>query len=299
MINQVVIDTLKSVVEYLKVNVTYNSGSTKPYDYKGLLRYRDAVLTIESLGLFPETVKEIKTTSLFTERYKYDTQSLSSSEDPFVKNLSNALYFKSLGVIEIYDQNFNNDTSDALLFKYPQINDFPELEKFAKELNHAVQIPLHVISGNENDLDILKIEEGSIVLTVSFSAGLLIITKLIDLAFRYKSKWEEAKRNIEYSRSLQLDNDLKETFVSAINDQVKLFLQTESELLSKELIENVDNEKIEIVKNSIITFNSLLNKGLSVQPSISAPAEIKDSFERFNTLNLNEQKQIEEPKSDS
>jgi len=291
MINRKIVETLKLIIDRLKVNYKYVSGVSAPYYYQELNFLRDAIFTIKNLGLFERLINEIEKTAIFSSNS--NDISVSTSESSQFDNLIRELYFKSLGIIEASKDYDQNDTSTALIFKYRQISNFSDLEKLSKDLKQSLEIPIQSLNANEDNLDILSIEEGSIVLTVSFgTAGIFLASKLIDLAYKYKSKLEEGKRQAEYTKTLELENNLKETFVNAIDAQVKTFLQVQTEALVKEEIGDVENEKIELIKNSIITLNSLLNRGLIVQPSYNAPAEIKHQFEEINILDNVVQKQI-------
>ena len=293
MINRLVTENLKLIVGNLLIEPTYQEGVSFSYRYNNLYKYREAIQVLEDFNLFQEAIAIVKKTKLFNSTIMYDYVSTTTEEEKHIDGVTSSLYYRVIGVIEASKDYDLKDTSTALIAKYHEMKDFSELEKFSKDLKLCIQTPLQVLVKEKQELEILSIEEGSIVLTISFgTGGIFIITKIVDLAFRYKMKWEEAKRYEEYNKSLAIENTLKEAVVKAISDQVKTYLQVESEILVKEIVTENDNEKVEIVKNSITTLNALLNNGLIIKPSLNAPPDIKNKFEEFKLLESKDQKKL-------
>lgn len=292
MINRLTIQILESIVDNLSPASNYTGGLSSPYTMHNIKKVRDAIKILEELKLFPYATELIKNTALYLT--PEDSINTNHTEQNNIILLLDQLRFRILGVIEASDDYQNQDTSTSLIFKYHTLENFSELEKFSRDLKQSIEIPLQILDSSGTGVNIISIEEGSLIVTISFGAGLLLVTKIIDLAFRYKMKWEEAKRNELYNQSLELDVSLKKTLTNAVQQQVKTYLQKESELLLNENTQITDNEKVEIIKNSILTLNELLSRGMTITPALNAPTDIKTQFAEFTTLDNQEQKQLTE-----
>ena len=119
---------------------------------------------------------------------------------------------------------------------------------------------------------------------------------MVQFYFRVKEKGVEIEEKREEVRTIRLKNDTMEEVNKALTEELKSYRGQElNKLLGK------NNEQNERIKLSLDLLKTLMDKGLQVQPSLSAPGEIKLSFsppEQIEQMRQISSQQEEEEQTD-
>lgn len=119
---------------------------------------------------------------------------------------------------------------------------------------------------------------------------------MVQFYFRVKEKGVEIEEKREEVRTIRLKNDTMEEVNKALTEELKSYRGQElNKLLGK------NNEQNERIKLSLDLLKTLMDKGLQVQPSLSAPEEVKLSFsppEQIEQMRQISSQQEEEEQTD-
>ena len=119
---------------------------------------------------------------------------------------------------------------------------------------------------------------------------------MVQFYFRVKEKGVEIEEKREEVRTIRLKNDTMEEVNKALTEELKSYRRQElNKLLGK------NNEQNERIKLSLDLLKTLMDKGLQVQPSLSAPEEVKLSFsppEQIEQMRQISSQQEEEEQTD-
>mgnify|MGYP005996987855 CR=1 FL=1 len=277
-------EIIKKNEKSLTYKYLYEAKDDKPYKLLELKNLRKNLKNLHSIPLFEDAFSRIEKTGFFD-----------SPNDVISFNVTNySTITSAVGEMNIFIKYFinhfesNNRLNDenSLNIKLPQLDTFSDLSKVSNEFKRAIEIPL-LDSKIDSELKIITAEKGSIWLYVSLGAPLAVslIASITWSAAVLRRKKAEADIFEAHTRTLDLKNDMMETFVNAQKVLVQKVLQDEAESIATKDYSEVTPETIERLKLSISTVSELIDKGAKILPT-SNSEDVKKLFPDFEKLSL-------------
>lgn len=288
--------TITSAISNLNLKSEYmnTGGGDTPYHASNLSNLRSYINSLEKIKYLKDDVDAIKKTWLYT--YSGDTRNISGSQKSEVENNLSIIKVKLLVLRDISEDLSFFMRDDLLFIKKPELQSFDELSKFSSDLKKGIELPI-TNEDIQGKIKIVGADQGSIIFYVA--VGTILAIKLIAgicwAAAVIRRKNAEAKIYEEHTRTLELKNDILNTFIEAQKTQLKNILDSEAQAIADKYYPHKDPEAIERLKLSISTVSDLIDKGTKILP-MSENDEIQKAFPDYSKLNLIEStiKQITE-----
>lgn len=271
-------------IDSLVLNYDYEKDTANPYYIKDLKKLRFALKSLSYIPFLSDEFKKLTSTAMFDD--SEDTKFYSANEFSL---LNTVIYNIKVGLnyfIKYFELNNKLNDDFSLTIKLPELETFSDLSKVSSDFKKAIEIPL-LDSKVESELRILTAEKGSIWLYVALGSSFAVslIASITWSAALVKRRKAEAKIYEAHTRTLELKNEMIETYVSAQKALVEKVLEDEAELIATKQYSEVTPETIERLKLSISTVSDLIDRGAKILPT-SNSEEVKKLFPDFDKLSL-------------
>lgn len=225
-------------------------------------------------------------------------------------NIINEFYLKVKSVILLYETTVNPDAENiSLKIKIPKTDSITELKKYIDSLDFVItKCPF--LQSDEASLKLEAVDNGSIwllfgVAGASVAVGSVLLNNIaafIDKCFVIKSHKLTCKRQEQEIRDMEIEQTEKEELLKSANKLYKIGVKYEIKELEKITGYNIqDGDEMGRVEQSFERMVKMLDQGLQIYTSISAPEETKALFAPLEMHYLTIQKDLEriEKKSDT
>lgn len=273
----------------IEIKYDYISGEDSPYHFTHLKSFRKAVLRLEEVNLFTDTVNDIKQNPVFSN--DADQLNLEFSKGNALQTKSKELATKFDGVVEVIEKSETDTPENSILIQTDSISDFDSLIHFANDLKKSISVPV-LDNVPDSKVTIDKLESGSIIMIIALGSPLAVglIGQIVWSAAVIRKKKAEAKMFEEHAKTLNLKNESLETLLEAQKEALKLMLQTEAESVYGSVENEIHNEKIVRIRHSIEVISKMIDNGVKVLPTVNNPEDVQNLFPDYSKLNLIESK---------
>ncbi len=276
-------DLAQEAYRIIKWETEVNPNNTAQSFLKHSNSIRDAVEIVESLEIFEDEVKALKSSELYTnsgDSIKIPTAAASTiagmaqSLEQLLKN-----FYKALETV------LPAESPNSINIKLPTVNDFNDLSSYAKDLDTALSQVMYL---NEIDskVKIESVENGSIWLNVLLDTvfAVSVVGGLVWSAAVIYKKILEGRIMDEQLRGLKIRTDSMEDVSKAQKESLLQLVQAEADFINSTTFKENVPENIERIKVSIKLFAELLDKGAEVHPAIGAPEEVTNLYPNMKAL---------------
>lgn len=242
----------------------------------GLTNIRSVVNDLENLKLFEDIISVLGSSAIFTT--VNDQMTLQSQEGREIVSYLTLLKTLSENFLDVLINTVPEEDINSINIKLPPVNDFDELSKVSREIHLGLT---QVIFNEEinGQTKIVSVENGSIWLNVFVGAtAVTVIASLVWASAVIYKKILEGKLLAEQVRGLKVKNDSLEDILSAQKAETELMITAEAEHITSEHFKENIPENIERIKNSIIIFADLIEKGAEIHPALVAPENVNNLF---------------------
>ena len=233
-----------------------------------------------------EAIEALKQTEIFTR----ETTAL-LSESAIVNNVRDTIvvpppiynnFFNTLASLReraavflgVLNEFIGEQDPHSIGVKLPPRLDLEQTAEIIRDLNKLLEQAL-VNPDTDGTITLQGFDRGSEWLEIGLGSitALTFFSRMVQFYFRVKEKGVEIERQREQARTMRLGNDL----MKEVNKTLTQDLETYREQELNKLLGN-NNEQNERIKLSLDLLKTLMNKGLQILPSLSAPEETKLSF---------------------
>lgn len=256
------------------VNLGGNNGVVT--QLSGLNNIRSVVNDISTLHLFDNIATSLKESVIFTTAN--NEMNIQVKEGREIVNNLNTLKTLSTNFLNILLKTVPEEDVNSINIKLPNVNDFDELSKVAREIHLGLT---QVILNKEinGQTKIVSVENGSIWFNVFVGASAVtVIASLTWASAVIYKKIQEGKLLAEQVRGLKVKNDSLEDILKAQKAETETMIQAEAEHIASEHFKENIPENIERKKKSITTFADLIGRGAEIHPALVAPENVSNLF---------------------
>jgi len=271
-------------IPLLKLNAegtTRNTGTV--YQLKNSKEIQKAILEIDKLKLFENTIKKIKGYPLFTHS-EYSIY-FSDSEYKGLKNEIENINTECVNLSNALLHLIKKDEPNLISIKIPNPKSFADLEKTVSKLN---KIFCQVLIANEIDgnLEIANFDNGSywIDILVTGATAVNVIGGLAWSGAVVYKKLQEGRLLQAQVKEMSLTNEALEEILKKSKDPANKVAEIEAEFLYKTFFKGKDNEQIGRIKLALTELAELFSEGGEIHPALNVAPEIKKEFPDFNKL---------------
>lgn len=273
-IRQVISDCLND----LQVNLTGISNSSN-VSLSGFREATGATLSLKETGILQEEVSAVLS--------HFEIVNCVSSEIVVHTNTGHSFYAaindlrtKASIVCSVCNEFLGQELPHHIHVKLPCSKDLDKTIKDMASLKLALeQALLHpIINGN---VELVAFERGSSWIEISLGGMLAtrFLSDMLKLVYYAKNKEKELEAKREMVRHLQLQNDLKEKVIDAIDDELEAhYSQSIDGLLTEVGIDPKEPEYPNRLAHSLRLLTGLIGQGLEVHPALLTPPEDLPAF---------------------
>lgn len=228
------------------------------------------------MDLFKPIIDSLKSSIIFT--FSNDEMNIQHSEGNLINSSLTQLKTLSQNFQEILLKTVPNENINSINIKLPQVNDFDELSKVAREIHISLtQVLLNEEVNGETK--IVSVENGSIWFNVFVGeTAVFVVASIAWAAAVIYKKIQEGRLLEQQVRSLKVKNDSLEDVLKAQKAETDLMIQAEAEHIQSEHFKLNAEDNIARIKNLISTFAELIGKGAEIHPALVAPENVSNLF---------------------
>lgn len=264
--------------------------NTNPQQFRlsNVLKANQAIKALEIIGLFESEIEALRKTSFFNNASNEIV--VNGQEYSNIIELFNKIRQASFMLLQVLNKTLSTaglDGEKTVSIKFITIGNFGDLEKYVAQLIKVIQIPLS------------DFREGGQIQIVNFDSGtfwfdiLLPTTSCVTLvgsiawagAVIYK-KWLEAFAFKKYAEGLEIQMDHLENLKNAAKKKIDQDIEAEAKLIQNEYFTPEDMEQLARLKLSIKEYSKLIQKGVEINPALTAPENVSNLFPNYKLLNL-------------
>lgn len=175
---------------------------------------------------------------------------------------------------EVLNEFIGEQDPHSVGVKLPPRLDLEQTAEIIRDLDKLLQRAL-VNPDTNGTIALQGFDRGSEWLEIGLGsvAALTFFSQMIQFYFRTKEKAVEIEGKREFVRTIRLKNDTLEDVNKALSEELETYREQElNKLLGK------NNEQNERIKLSLDLLKVLMDKGLQIRPSLTAPEETQLSF---------------------
>jgi hypothetical protein len=268
---------LQDIVKILDWKVeSVNVSNVGHLQFSGLTQLRQIINSVEALGLFADTVQQLKSSAIFTS--SSDQMRVQLQEAQTINTLLGQLKSLVSNFLNVLLRTVPDEDPSSLNIKLPPVENFDDLSKVSRDLHLAISQVVfnNEINGSEK---IISVENGSIWFNVFIgSTAISVIASIVWSAAVIYKKIQEGRLLEQQIRSLKVNNESMEDVLKAQKAQTDVMIQAEAEHVQSEHFKENASENIERIKNSITLFAQLIGKGAEIHPALVAPENVSNLF---------------------
>ena len=267
-IQQVLTDTIGA----LQIR-TKNIDGSNDKEIHGSRRTLEAIEALKPTEVFKEEITKLLSVSLIVNNVSDPIVVPLPMYQDFHSTLTR-LHQRATVFLGVLNEFIGEQDPHSIGVELPPRLDLEQTADTIRDLNMLLQQALVnpdtngtiTLQGFDRGSEWLEIGLGSITALTRFS-------QMVQSYFRVKEKGIEIEKQREQARTMRLGNDLMEGVNKSLTRDFETYRERE---LDNFLGEN--NEQNERIKLSLDLLKTLMDKGAQIQPSLSAPEEIKSSF---------------------
>ncbi len=267
-IQQVLTDT----IDALQITVNGISGS-QDVEIQDTRQALEAIEALKPTAIFQGEITNLLSVSLIVNNVR-DTIVVPPSVGSNFFNTLTSLRGRASAFLEVLNEFIGEQDSHSIGVKLPPGLDLKQAADTIRDLDTLLQQTL-LDPATNGTITLKGFDRGSEWLEIGLGsvAALTFFSQMVQFYFRVKEKGVEIEGKREVVRTIRLKNNVRE----GLNEALKQELETYQDQERNKLLGD-NNEQNERIKLSLDLLKTLMDKGLQIQPSFSAPEEIKLSF---------------------
>lgn len=257
----------------LKSKVLQNH-SGRPYYITGLIRLRETTLSLVHIPGIAPALSDLLDNHIFD----LDADELTFTVEEYTElKAAISKIHDAITTITALNDETHDDSPETLKIKLPPLQDFDDLQKIVGQLKLALETPIKMSKENQN-IQILRAEPGSIWLVVSLSLGAIALIKAITfLALEVRQRIINQNLMIKQSQAMGLKNDLLNGIKTAFQSDLKTYLDSKiTEITNEHFAEKQESHKA--LQTSVSLFGDLYEKDLQISYSNEDANQNESSF---------------------
>jgi hypothetical protein len=289
-------DELKKAKTNLDDSFIYSGNNMQIRDNR---KFIDSLLFLDSNAIARDYVQQLKDLGYldFSDRVLNLTNSAASQ----VMGLINQIKYQ-VGIVQdtIRDSfHFIELDDNTISIKIESLKKFSDLKDIADKLKKTIELPVGEFEEG-GEIEIINFDSGSFWFDILLptSASVVLVGSIAWAGAVIYKKYQEAFAFKSYAKGLVIQEEHLEALKDAAAKKISLDIETEAKLIQSEFYNSSDNEQLERLKLSIKEYSELIQKGVQIQPAITAPENISNLFPNYKTLDLIESKQKYLPPSE-
>lgn len=261
---------LNKRIDELQIAARDISGSI---EIRGSGRVLEAIEDLKDTGIFKQEIATLLSESMIVDNVAEPIV----VPNPIYQNFQSALgmlHQKATVFLEVLNEFIGEQDPHSIGVKLPPGLDLQKTADTILDLNKLLEQAL-VNPDTDGTITLQGFDRGSEWLEVGLGskAALSFFSRMVQFYYRVKEKGVEIEKQREQARTMRLGNDLMEEVNQSLTRNFETYHGQESnKLLGK------NNEQNERIKLSLDLLKTLMDKGLQIRPSLSAPEETKLSF---------------------
>ena len=267
-IQQVLTDTIGE----LQIRTRVVEGSNDK-EIRGSRRILEAIEALKPTGIFQEEIAILLSVSVIVNNVSDSIVVPLSAYQRFDKTLA-LLRERATVFLKVLDEFIDEQDPHSIGVKLPPRLDLKQTADTILDLNKLLQQAL-VNDDTDGTITLQGFDRGSEWLEIGLGSAtaLAFFSQMVQFYFCVKEKDIEIEGKREVVRTMGLGNDLLEKINESLTQSFDTYREQElNKLLGDE------NERNERIKLSVNLLETLMDKGLQILPSLSAPEETKLSF---------------------
>ena len=267
-IQQVLSDT----VGRLQITTKDIPGSNDK-EIHGSRRALEVIEALKQTGIFKEEITTLSSVSVIANNVSEPIVVSPSIHNIFHDTLTR-LRQKATVLLGVLNEFIGEQDPNSIGVKLPPGLDLEQTAETIRDLNKLLQQAL-VNPDTDGTITLQGFDRGSEWLEIGLGSATALgfFSQMVQFYYRVKEKGVELEKKREYARTWKLGNDLLEGINKSLTRDFETYREQElNGLLGK------NNEQNERIKLSLDLLKTLMDKGLQIQPSLTAPEETKLSF---------------------
>ncbi len=252
------------------------AGSTA-WRFFNLNRVRNAINEIERTGLFRDHVIGLLSSDILTSAG--DSTVIEPGNARNTEELLNQLKVLVAQFLIAIKPIVPEVEPNSLVITIPNVSDFDNLSKISHSLQKAIG---QVVINNEiqGKVEITSVENGSIIFVVDVGSlqALSLIGSLVTVALSIHYRVLSTRALEAKAKVANVNSERHKRLVEREQEFIELYAEIELDQIRRQYAANQDGDYAGRLKNSILLFRELQDKGTEIKPAIKAPEKIKDSF---------------------
>ncbi len=252
---------------------TKNIDGSNDKEIHGSRRTLEAIEALKPTGIFQEEITKLLSVSLIVNNVRDPIVVPLPIYQDFHKTLAR-LQQRATVFLGVLNEFIGEQDPHSIGVRLPLGLDLKETAEIISDLDKLLQQAL-VNTDTNGTITLQGFDRGSEWLEIGLgsAAALAFFSRMVQFYFCVKEKGVEIEGKREFVREIKLKNDLKE----AMNESLTQELETYQDQELKELLGD-NNDLNGRIKFSVDSLKKLMDRGLQIQPSFSAPEEIKLPF---------------------
>lgn len=252
------------------------AGSTA-WRFFNLNRVRNAINEIERTGLFRDHVIGLLSSDILTSAG--DTTVIEPTNARNTEELISQLRVLVGQFLIAIKPIVPEVEPNSLVITIPNVSDFDDLSQISHTLQKAIG---QVVINNEiqGKVEITSVENGSIIFVVDLGSiqALSLIGSLVTIALGIHYRILSTRALEAKAKIANVNNERHKKLVEQEQEFIELYAEIELDQIRRQYAANQDGDYAGRLKNSILLFRELQDKGAEIKPAIKAPEEVKKSF---------------------
>jgi len=268
------------------------NASPAQYRLLGILKANQAVHILEHTGLFNSLIGELRSSSFYNspvDSIKVNAQEYST----IIKNINRIKEDVTLLLdsFEIALGSHELVSDKTISVKIKKLKNLDELLEIVDKLKKVIQLPLSEYSEG-GEVKIENFDSGSFWFDflLPSAAGVTLIGTIAWAGAVIYKKYLEAFAFRSYAEGLEIQKDHLENLKEAAKKKIDLDIEAEATLIQNNFLNPNDVEQLARLKLSIKEYSKLIQKGVEIQPALTAPEKVTNLFPNYKALELLESK---------
>ncbi len=270
---------IDSVHEILTNNVPFltfesskvDNSTVRVTDFTNTL---DAVRNIRETGMFSEYCDTILSEEAFVLAVREPIAVSSQSATRFSQSLAH-LRSRASTVLDALEEYVRDIPPESVRIKLPEVSSPDQAAELLKEIDTMLNQIL-VNDYFEGRVRLERFMDGSLWIDLFLGSWIAyrFVAGLVNVYFDVKSKQVEQKSREVMIGDLELEAELRASVLRATKVEVDAYRESRlRELLEEHDVPEDDHEFARRTENSLRMLGSLLERGLEINPALSAPVE--------------------------
>lgn len=285
-IASVLSDNIEKIkLENLQHQQLSGAGGATFIKLNNLTEFRAAIENIADTGLFggDALLGRLKELPIFSNAH--DSFDITLSQFQELSTVLSRLYLTGFHTLRAIEQAVPPADPYSVSVKLPEVKSLEEMASVIKTVDRAFS--QGIVNEVGGKVEIETVEPGSVWLIICLGAP-IAVTVIGALVWAGVVIAKQRNSNLLIEKEINkrdLQNEFVKDLVNANKKLIDTLVESEAKLIQDENFQG-NNEQLERIKLSILSFADIIQKGGEVHPALHAPDAVKVAFPPANNMHL-------------